>query len=144
MQESMLINCGECSAQISDKAIACPHCGWPNSDQSNLAVEVARAVKRHAVPGEIICPNPNCGYIGKPSYIRRGSLGVGCLLAILFLIPGMIYIACTDGYRLVCPNCGAECGQKKSGFGLMVLILFAGIIFLIFWMEFVGWRTGLK
>ena len=26
-----LINCPECSKQISDKAVACPHCGLPGS-----------------------------------------------------------------------------------------------------------------
>jgi hypothetical protein len=24
-----LINCPECAARISDKAVACPHCGYP-------------------------------------------------------------------------------------------------------------------
>lgn len=29
-----LIACAECSAQVSDKAASCPHCGCPISDQA--------------------------------------------------------------------------------------------------------------
>ena len=28
----MLIKCPECSLQVSDKAINCPHCGYPLKD----------------------------------------------------------------------------------------------------------------
>lgn len=33
----MLISCPECNSQISDKAIACPHCGYPINQQPIVA-----------------------------------------------------------------------------------------------------------
>lgn len=32
----MLINCPECELQVSDKAIACPHCGYPMKPQAAI------------------------------------------------------------------------------------------------------------
>ncbi len=40
----MLINCGECGKQISDKAVMCPHCGYPIG--SNLKKIKVKAHKR--------------------------------------------------------------------------------------------------
>ena len=31
----MLINCPECNLQVSDKAVSCPHCGYPMKTSSN-------------------------------------------------------------------------------------------------------------
>ena len=31
----MLIKCPECELQVSDKAIACPHCGYPLKSNAN-------------------------------------------------------------------------------------------------------------
>ncbi len=31
----MLIKCPECGQSISDKALACPHCGMPKSEMNN-------------------------------------------------------------------------------------------------------------
>lgn len=44
----MIINCPECDNQISDKAVACPHCGMPmKSDSSNL---ISRKQRFHRLP----------------------------------------------------------------------------------------------
>ena len=45
----MLINCSECGREISDKAIACPHCGNPISSQSKKSNSLSNM------------PCPNCG-----------------------------------------------------------------------------------
>jgi len=58
--------------------------------------------------GEIICPNPNCGYVGKPKKQPRGSLAFGFLLTLLMILPGLIYFALLSGYTYICPKCGVE------------------------------------
>lgn len=55
---------------------------------------------------DIICPNPNCGYIGPPKREPRGSFALGCLLSFLMLLPGLLYFAFNSGYNYVCPRCG--------------------------------------
>lgn len=57
-------------------------------------------------PGDIICPNPQCGYIGPPKKEARGSGIVAILLCFLFLLPGLIYMAAMSGYNYICPRCG--------------------------------------
>ena len=41
-----LIRCPECSGQISDKAVICPHCGFPMRDGSISTKEPRKARKR--------------------------------------------------------------------------------------------------
>lgn len=57
-------------------------------------------------PGDIICPNPRCGYVGPAMAKAKGSVGLGCLLMIFFLIPGILYFLFTQGFRYSCPRCG--------------------------------------
>lgn len=45
----MLINCSECGREISDKAVACPHCGNPISSQHKKSNSLSHM------------PCPNCG-----------------------------------------------------------------------------------
>jgi DNA-directed RNA polymerase subunit RPC12/RpoP len=58
--------------------------------------------------GVIICPNPNCGYVGSPEKQARGSLVVGCLLTLIMILPGLIYFAFMSGYNYICPRCGVH------------------------------------
>lgn len=58
--------------------------------------------------GHIICPNPNCGYVGKPKKTSRGSLIVGFVLLLFFLLPGILYFMLKSGYRYSCPRCGMQ------------------------------------
>ena len=62
---------------------------------------------------KIICPNPNCGYKGKPKKEARGSTAVGCLLCLLMLLPGLLYFAFKGGYRYRCPKCGCEIAADR-------------------------------
>lgn len=45
----MLINCKECSHQISDQAIACPHCGFPLKSFSKITTR-GKSRKRKRLP----------------------------------------------------------------------------------------------
>lgn len=60
----------------------------------------------------MICPNSNCGYKGKPARKARGSLIVGLLLCLLFLLPGLLYFMLRSGYRYLCPNCGLQIASE--------------------------------
>src|SRR5882672_4427004 len=51
--------------------------------QPDVAPTLPRAPRR----GDIICPNPHCRYVGPPAKKARGSVAVGCLLSLFFLLP---------------------------------------------------------
>ncbi len=57
---------------------------------------------------KIICPNPNCGYEGRPRCRARGSVLVGLFLCLFFLLPGILYFMFKSGYRYSCPKCGMQ------------------------------------
>lgn len=63
---------------------------------------------RVLMPGERVCPNPNCGFCGKGKREARGSGVIFIFLILVGLIPGLIYWAVCGGYRIVCPKCGME------------------------------------
>ncbi len=58
----------------------------------------------------LICPNVNCGYTGKPARRARGSILVGLVLCCFFLVPGILYFLFRGGYRYSCPKCGVQVG----------------------------------
>jgi hypothetical protein len=63
----------------------------------------------HEPPGPpIICPNPACGYSGPGKRIAKGSQLAGCLLCLLFLLPGLLYLMIMSGSHIVCPKCGLQ------------------------------------
>jgi hypothetical protein len=38
--------------------------------------------------------------------VPRGSTSTGCVLCLLALPIGILYLLLTSGYRIYCPNCG--------------------------------------
>ena len=56
----------------------------------------------------MVCPNPNCNYRGPSKKVPRGNAGLGCLLLVFFVVPGILYFMLTSGYRYVCPACGLQ------------------------------------
>jgi hypothetical protein len=56
----------------------------------------------------MICPNPNCGYNGKASQRARGSCLIAGILMLFFILPGILYLLFSSGYRYYCPKCGLQ------------------------------------
>lgn len=92
-------------------------------DIAKEQVDIIRKEMEHSIPneeppqsrrplrqGEIICPNPNCGYRGTPRRVARGSSIVAIVLLLFFLLPGLIYVMFKGGYRYYCPRCGTQIG----------------------------------
>ena len=71
-------------------------------------VSTASPVRRQPGRGEIVCPNPNCGYVGRGDKIARGSTIVGILLLLCWILPGIIYFMFFSGYRTICPRCQCQ------------------------------------
>ena len=46
----MLTTCKECGLQVSDKALACPHCGYPLQEAANSRKYQQRSVKHRRLP----------------------------------------------------------------------------------------------
>lgn len=67
-----------------------------------------QAVLYRNAPGDIICPNPNCGYQGPPRREARGSILTGLVLLLFFVLPGILYFILMQGYRYDCPRCGLQ------------------------------------
>lgn len=42
----MLVKCPECKLQVSDKAIDCPHCGYPLKEENKVSVKKSKRRKR--------------------------------------------------------------------------------------------------
>ena len=52
---------------------------------------------------------PNCGFEGKGKIAYKGSAAVGCVLLLLFIIPGLIYALWQSSTRHAeCPQCKWE------------------------------------
>ena len=61
---------------------------------------------------DIICPNPNCGYQGTPKFRSSFSYIIFIPLLCLGVIPGLIYMAVTNGVKVHCPKCNVQVGTK--------------------------------
>ena len=46
----MLVKCKECDLQVSDKALACPHCGCPVGKNTSMTPKRTRRNKRKKLP----------------------------------------------------------------------------------------------
>jgi hypothetical protein len=61
---------------------------------------------------EIICPNPNCGYRGKPAKKSKGSTLIGLILLLFGILPGVIYFIFGKKTYYICPKCGIQIREK--------------------------------
>ena len=105
-----LINCPECSREISDKADACPHCGYPVAKNTTpyLPETVQCLDCRKDVPfNDQVCPH--CGLFNSQKY--------ALLQALEPQEPEPIKLEDTT---IRCPKCGARNAYHadKQGFGV--------------------------
>jgi hypothetical protein len=75
---------------------------------SPIPAPTASPIRRQPGRGEIVCPNLNCGYVGRGDKIARGSTIVGILLLLCWILPGIIYFMFFSGYRTCCPRCQCQ------------------------------------
>lgn len=55
----------------------------------------------------MICSN--CGYVGYPKRVTKGSMGIEIVLWLFFIIPGVIYSLWRGSSKFkACPSCGAQ------------------------------------
>lgn len=71
-----LINCPECSHEVSSTAKNCPSCGYSLSNKGKL--------------GSSIAPKTTPATLVKPNFLERLSVGIG--LTILMLVSGVIFL----------------------------------------------------
>jgi hypothetical protein len=90
--------CPECYARLQGPKAGAPH----------VTASIATPAARTPGPGEIICTNPNCGYVGKPEKKSRGSAIVMIFLLLIAVIPGLLYAVFMSGYDYFCPHCHAK------------------------------------
>jgi hypothetical protein len=62
---------------------------------------------------DIICPNPNCGYVGPGVKKARGSGCVLVFLLLLWILPGILYLIFMSGYTINCPRCGIKIRDER-------------------------------
>ena len=68
-----------------------------------------RSIKSKPPAGPpIICPNPNCGYVGPSNRESKGSVILAVILLLIGIIPGLIYGVVASGHTISCPVCGTK------------------------------------
>jgi predicted RNA-binding Zn-ribbon protein involved in translation (DUF1610 family) len=118
------IRCPFCSEHILASAKKCKHYGeflYERDATNATGIAPPPRVRRQ---GDMICPNPNCRYEGPPRKVARGSVLVGILLLLFFLLPGILYFIFMTGYRYDCPKCGLQIKSDKviaSLFGIALI-----------------------
>ncbi|RII26755.1 MAG: hypothetical protein CXR31_10130 [Geobacter sp.] len=105
-----LINCPECSREISDKANACPHCGYPIAKyaEPSLPETVLCLECKKDVPfDDQVCPH--CGLFNSQKYALLESVKSAEPESSL-----------QEDTAVRCPKCGAKNAfhADKQGFGV--------------------------
>lgn len=100
-----LINCPECGKEISDKAVACPHCGCPINAQSKQEVAVEDNEEY------VFCPKCMSTHV----HTEQKGFSGGKALAGAVAFGGIGLLAGTIGSKNVNITC-LKCGHKfKAG-----------------------------
>lgn len=108
VQDEATKRCPYCAETIKAAAVKCRFCGSMLGSGAPPTSTVPTRMRPSE--GEIVCPNPNCGFCGLPTKKRRGSIIVMFFLLLLGALPGLIYAIVYDGYTLICPQCGMRLG----------------------------------
>jgi len=72
-----LINCPECNKEVSDKASACIHCGYPLEERAEKNDEYYRKILEELEQSDTKCPI--CGSTQIQAVPRKWSLATGFL-----------------------------------------------------------------
>lgn len=98
-----LITCPECHGQVSDKAAACPHCGYPleraERETEQLVSELTGVLK-----AKIDTDTANQGHSLTKEEVRTGSYLVQC--------PHCSRM--TNKYKPLCENCGKKWSNSSG------------------------------
>jgi len=100
-------HCPFCSELILATAKKCKHCG-EFLDRSKSQNPQGVVQPGHHKRSDMICPNPRCGYVGRPRKVARGSMIVGFVLLCFLVVPGLLYFMFKRGHRYLCPRCGLQ------------------------------------
>jgi tellurium resistance protein TerD len=111
-----LINCSECSKEISDKADVCPQCGCPVASPQKLPSEPMIFTYEGGVDISIQCPSCNKDSSIKKAKVTKTDTGYKvngqgrCAC-------GFVFTEIKGDKRLRCPHCGSmELSIQKEGF----------------------------
>ena len=121
VQTETCANCGRSigaleTPRLWDEKTVCFQCRRLLTEQRDDAsmdapIDPANS-KRHPLSvhgfGGIVCPNPHCGYVGKPIKKGRGSVLVMIALLFIMVLPGVLYTLFMSGYDYFCPACGMK------------------------------------
>lgn len=113
-----LICCPECSKEISDKADACPQCGFPIADPQSSKPSLPAMIWEYEEPGFISVKCPSCGkssnvkdsatFKTATGYKVNGQGKCAC---------GLVFDEIYRDERVKCPKCGStEVTIQKEGF----------------------------
>lgn len=156
MVEKKLKECPYCGEEILETAKKCKHCGEfldeelrkGNKSESNgggsINYEGCTEVKRGFLQGDPKIECPKCGYKWKAKKIGASSDTVGCLLLLLWIIPGLIYYLVKGKGAYVCPQCG-ENHLRKTGSSIDfvgALVVGFGALMIIGLIASGGWNGG--
>lgn len=83
-----LINCPECGKEISDRVIACPHCGFPMQEENPQATEqTATSADQHEQPVQNFAPvQPTASQLQQPeknSANKKMVVIIGVVVAVI-------------------------------------------------------------
>lgn len=114
-----LINCHECGKEVSDKAVACPHCGCPIEEANSKDMKYEKT--------KLLSKEYNNSTGRKNGNVSTGRLIVGIIFIVL---SGMVlFQSCAAGMVNVLEGGSGSDGLIGTFTGLLMIIL--GIISIV-------------
>ena len=132
-----LIKCSECGADMSDKAKACPKCGFEN--KIKFCPDCGKKISKEA----IMCPE--CGRSFEKTMISKNSKGNMFGLSIGAFVCSFFFIINIVGFIMGGVVINANHGQKNTArsFGIAAVII-SGISIVILLLIIIVWSIQWK